>query len=98
MLRDRGVPADPSSVFRALVRLSESGELARLDLGDGRARFERHQPHHEHIVCSACGAVAAVSGCLIEQAVPAVESQTGFVVSEHRLTFSGRCGSCAVEA
>ena len=54
-LRSRGVPADPSSVFRALVHLSDSGELERIDLGDGRARFERRGSHHEHIVCSECG-------------------------------------------
>ena len=44
------------------------GELERFDVGDGRARFERTGHHHEHIVCSDCGQVAEVPGCLIDQA------------------------------
>lgn len=94
-LSSRGIPADPSSVFRALVHLAESGELERVDLGDGRARFERRGTHHEHIVCSGCGTIAEVPGCLVDKAVPEVERRTGFSVTGHRLTFSGFCKSCS---
>jgi Fur family transcriptional regulator, ferric uptake regulator len=94
-LSSSGVSADPSSVFRALVHLSEDGELERVDLGDGRARFERRGSHHEHIVCSDCGAVAEIPGCLIDRAVPEVERRTGFSVTGHQLTFSGRCEACS---
>ena len=93
-LDSSGVSADPSSVFRALVRLSEQGELERIELGDGRARFERSGSHHEHIVCSDCGEVAEIPGCLIDRAVPEVERSTGFSVTGHNLTFSGRCSDC----
>ena len=93
-LHSKGVTADPSSVFRALVRLSEQGELERIELGDGRARFERPGNHHEHIVCSKCGEVAEIPGCLIDRAVPEVERRTGFSVTGHNLTFSGRCADC----
>lgn len=94
-LQASGIPADPSSVFRALEHLSEKGDLERVDLGDGRARFERSGSHHEHIVCSECGSVAEVPGCLIGQTVPEVERRTGFAVTGHRLTFSGRCATCS---
>jgi Fur family transcriptional regulator, ferric uptake regulator len=94
-LRSDGVAADPSSVFRALVHLSETGELEKIELGDGRARFERSGSHHEHIVCSQCGEVAEISGCLIDQAVPEVERRTGFSVTGHSLTFSGCCADCS---
>jgi Fur family ferric uptake transcriptional regulator len=93
-LGSNGVDADPSSVFRALVHLSEAGALERFDLGDGRARFERPGSHHEHIVCSKCGEVAEVPGCLIDRAVPEVEQRTGFSVTGHSLTFTGRCADC----
>jgi len=97
-LRSRGVAADPSSVFRALTHLSDVGELERFDIGDGRARFEKQGHHHEHIVCSDCGQVAEVPGCLIAKAVPEVERRTGFAVTGHRLTFSGQCGDCGEAA
>ena len=93
-LDSSGVEADPSSVFRALVYLSETGALERIELGDGRARFERPGNHHEHIVCSQCGEVAEIPGCLIDRAVPEVERRTGFAVTGHNLTFSGRCADC----
>lgn len=93
-LASKGVEADPSSVFRALVHLSEQGELERIELGDGLARFERPGSHHEHIVCSDCGEVAEIPGCLIDRAVPEVERRTGFSVTGHNLTFSGRCADC----
>ena len=94
-LASKGIEADQSSVFRALVHLVEGGELERVELGDGRARFEPPSGHHEHIVCSACGQVAEIPGCLIDRAVPEVERRTGFSVTGHSLTFSGRCSDCA---
>ena len=91
-LRARGVRADRASVFRALTRLCEDGEAARFELGDGRARFERRGSHHEHIVCSHCGVVAAVPGCLVDER--AVARRTGFAVTGHQLTLTGRCRDC----
>lgn len=92
-LAERGVAADRASVHRALVRLCEGGGAERFDLGDGRAHFERSGHHHEHIVCSGCGVVAAVPGCLVDEV--AVARRTGFSVSGHSLTLRGRCGACS---
>lgn len=92
-LSERGVAADRASVHRALVHLHEAGAAERFDVGDGRARFERAGHHHEHIVCSDCGVVAPVPGCMVDEA--AVARRTGFAVSGHRLTLTGRCGACS---
>ena len=93
-----GVAANPSSVFRGLVRLSEDGEIERVELGDGRLRFEATGDHHEHVRCERCGSVQAVPGCLARRAIPQVERETGFVVTAHRLLFSGLCRGCAAGA
>jgi Fur family ferric uptake transcriptional regulator len=97
-LANRGISADQSSVFRGLVRLDDDGKATRVDLGDGKLRFEARGAHHEHIECETCGRVAAVPGCLVEELVPHVESQTGFAVRDHRIVFSGVCRGCADEA
>ena len=97
-LARRGVNADPSSVFRGLVRLSDEGRITRVELGDGKLRFEASGSHHEHIACDACGGVAAVPGCLVEELIPQVEKQTGFAVRGHRILFSGVCRDCAGRA
>jgi Fe2+ or Zn2+ uptake regulation protein len=94
-LRKRGIEADFSSVFRGLERLAEEGAIRRVELGDGKARFEAAGDHHEHIRCDECGAVTAVPGCLVEDVVPAVERETGFALTGHRLLFSGVCARCA---
>jgi Fe2+ or Zn2+ uptake regulation protein len=91
-LAGRGVRADFSSVFRALERLERNGEVLRLDLGDGKARFEPVGEHHEHVRCERCGAVEAVPGCVVEEAV--VERRTGFAVTGHRVLFAGICPRC----
>jgi Fe2+ or Zn2+ uptake regulation protein len=91
----RGVEADFSSVFRGLARLADEGTVQRVELGDGKARFEAARAHHEHVRCERCGAVGEVPGCVVDQVVPAVEEQTGFAVTGHRLLFSGLCGACA---
>lgn len=83
------VPADRVSVHRALGRLCEDGVVQRFEL-DGRARFEQTGDHHEHVVCTDCGAIAAVPGCAVrETTVP------GFTITGHSVTFSGRCAACS---
>ena len=52
--------ADYSTVFRAVVGLEKQGLVDRLDLGDGRLRFEIRDDHHEHVRWSCCGEVAEV--------------------------------------
>jgi Fe2+ or Zn2+ uptake regulation protein len=93
-LADRGVSADFSSVFRALRHLEDEGRVLRIDLGDGKARFERTGEHHEHVRCERCGTVAAVPGCLVGSSAAAVERRTGFEITGHRLLFAGICPGC----
>jgi Fe2+ or Zn2+ uptake regulation protein len=93
-LRARDVRADFSSVYRALEFLESEGAVSRVELGDGKARFEATHGHHEHVRCDSCGAVAAVPGCLLESARPRVERLTGFSITGHNLLFSGLCAGC----
>ena len=71
---------------------SRAGVATRLDLGDGKSRYESAGAHHvqrEH-----WGAVSAVDGCVVEHAVRTVEASTGFSLSEQRLVFRGVCPTC----
>jgi Fe2+ or Zn2+ uptake regulation protein len=94
-LEARGLTADFSSLYRAVEALVGDGELRRVELGTSGSRFERAADHHEHVRCERCGAVAGVSGCVVEQAVPAVERLTGFAVTGHEILFRGLCPDCA---
>jgi Fe2+ or Zn2+ uptake regulation protein len=93
-LRQAGVPADYSSVFRAVVWLEQQGDALRVDLGDGKARYEAVGDHHEHVQCERCGSVAVVPGCVLEDATKEIERSTGFRLQEHRLVLTGLCPTC----
>lgn len=93
-LRARGVRADFSSVFRALTFWEREGLVWRVDLGDGKARFEAVHGHHEHVRCDSCGRVAPVPDCPVEDTRSQVERATGFAITGHRLLFSGVCAEC----
>ena len=87
--------ADYSSVFRAVGLLERQGLLDRIDLGDGRARFEVREDHHEHIRCESCGRIAEVPVCVLDDATAQVQTMTGFKVTSHRVVFGGLCEECA---
>lgn len=90
----RGRSADFSSVFRAVTRLEREGAIRRVNLGDGRLRFEPSGHHHDHIRCESCGAVSPLPDCLLSRAGSRVEQGTGYAITGHRLVFSGLCPSC----
>jgi Fur family transcriptional regulator, ferric uptake regulator len=85
---------NPSSVFRAVIALQRSGVAQRVDLGDGRHRYEASGEHHEHITCQDCGRVAEIEGRLLEAATSRVQRLTGFEVTDHRLVLCGLCPEC----
>lgn len=87
--------ADYSTVFRAVGQLERQGLLDRIDLGDGRARFEVREDHHEHIRCESCGRIAEVPVCVLDDATAQVQTMTGFRVTNHRVVFGGLCADCA---
>ncbi len=86
--------ADYSTVFRAVSQLERQGVLDRIDLGDGRARFEVREDHHEHIRCERCGRVEEVPGCVLDDAAAQVQTMTGFKVLSHTVVVGGVCADC----
>ena len=93
-LQAEGIGADFSSVCRGLTHLERAGTLRRVNLGDGKARYEAARGHHDHVQCESCGTVAEVPGCAVESAHERIESTTGYVLTGHSLVFSGLCGEC----
>lgn len=94
-LAARRVEANFSTVFRAVAKLEADGAIRRVELGDGKARYEAAGEHHEHVRCTACGAVAAMPGCVVDSAVPQVQDATGYTVTGHRILFEGTCQACS---
>jgi Fe2+ or Zn2+ uptake regulation protein len=97
-VREQVATANFSTILRAVGTLEQSGVIDRIELGDGKARYEPHQEHHEHVQCTGCGRVAEVPGCILEETPAMVEAGTGFRISGHQLVFTGLCPACSSRA
>lgn len=87
--------ANYSSVFRAVTFLEQEGVVQRVEVGDGRSRYEPNSQHHDHVHCDRCGRVVEIEGdCLVRQVDRQISAMTGFSVSGHSLVFTGMCPDC----
>jgi Fur family ferric uptake transcriptional regulator len=100
-LRAEGRSVGRASVYRILELLTELRLVQRIDVGQGVARYERHQPdgdHHHHLVCDHCGRVAPFEDPVLEQAIERVSRRLSFAVDDHDVVLHGACGDCRDEA
>jgi Fur family transcriptional regulator, ferric uptake regulator len=97
LLRAQGRGVGRASVYRILELLSELRLVQRIDVGQGVARYERHQPdgdHHHHLVCDRCGRIAPFEDPALEQAIERVSRRLSFAVDDHDVVLHGACGDC----
>jgi Fur family transcriptional regulator, ferric uptake regulator len=96
-LREEGRAVGRASVYRILEMLTELKLVQRIDVGQGVARYERHQPdgdHHHHLVCDDCGTIAPFEDPTLEQAIERVSRKLSFAVDEHDVVLHGSCKDC----
>ena len=84
------------TVYRNLMMLAETGELMRVDVGDGTVHFDPMTESHGHFICESCGEVSDVflgdSDTLDEDAQ---RVYPGARIYGHTVTFHGLCPGCA---
>lgn len=84
-----------STVYRTMKLLVDHGEAISRDFGGGHARFEPASAHHhDHVVCTRCGAVREFEDEEIEHLQRQVARRLGFEIDSHRLELYGRCADC----
>jgi Fur family ferric uptake transcriptional regulator len=75
-----------STVYRTVKLLETEGIVERLDLKDGRARYERApRQHHDHLVNLASGDVIEFRSEEIETLQTEIARRLGFRLVSHRL-------------
>ena len=88
--------ADYSTVFRAVSYLEGKDLIRKVDVGDGRGRYETADRHHDHVQCERCGRISeSGTKCLLENAAEKVSKATGYKILSHHLVFTGLCPECA---
>ena len=97
-LRQRGRGLGIATVYRNLELLVELKLVARLDVGQGVARYERLLPtgeHHHHLVCDRCGRVTPFDDPALERSIEQLCRRVDFAVDEHDVVLHGACAACA---
>ncbi len=87
-----------TTVYRTL-KLLESAGLAQSLVLKGETRFERelNRRHHDHFICSQCGAIFEFSSDEIEALQEGEARKIGFRIEGHRHQVFGRCAKCRTE-
>ncbi|MGI2336456.1 MAG: Fur family transcriptional regulator [Dehalogenimonas sp.] len=82
------------TIYRTLDLLDKLGLLCRFT-GGNSPEFKTGPPeHHHHLVCSSCGDVVDFTGHCPLELQSALERDTGFRITDHKLEFTGYCRSC----
>ncbi len=93
-LARRGRVSDFSSVFRAAEKLAAGGVARKVQVEDGRTRFELVGAHHDHLYCTRCHALVPVPCVIGHEDFAALERATGAAILDHHLVLSGLCRDC----
>jgi Fur family transcriptional regulator, ferric uptake regulator len=88
-----------ATVYRTVQLLEEMGVVYKLDLDDGRSRYELCQQddthQHHHLICNECGKVIEVQGDLLDEIEDVIEKKYEFTIQNHSLKFYGLCKECS---
>jgi Fur family ferric uptake transcriptional regulator len=85
-----------ATVYRTLKLFAESGIAREIHFGDGQSRYEHvaEGEHHDHLVCTRCGAIQEFQNEAIEKLQQEVAEQFGFQVETHKMELYGICSKC----
>lgn len=85
-----------ATVYRTLKHMTQCGLARELDFGDGRIQYEPEldRQHHDHMICTQCGAYIEFLNPQIEELQDQVSKQHGFKITSHRMQLYGLCQKC----
>jgi Fur family ferric uptake transcriptional regulator len=87
---------NPSTVYRALERLTNSGEISVSDMGTGAVVYEMvGSPPHHHLVCQGCNQVITLEHEMIQPLFDEVENRFHYKLTTHHLILFGYCQECS---
>jgi len=87
------------TVYRTLDILNSLGLLCQFPPeGNARSFKAGSAEHHHHLVCRGCGEVVDFTGRCPTELKTSLELETGFIITDHQLEFTGYCRDCRVQA
>lgn len=82
------------TVYRNLTLLADSGEINRLNMGDGVDHFDADTSPHYHLLCTKCGRVVDLEMDSIESITDTASAGFNGHVAGHVTYFYGTCCNC----
>ena len=91
-MKGKGLKVSRATVYRTLELLVKHNLVRRLDLGEGKYRFEnRESKHHDHIICLDCNKIMEFMNDQIEKLQEEVAEDHGFILIKHIFQLYGSC-------
>ena len=84
-----------ATVYRTLALLEESGLVSSISLGIQGKKFEiANKPHHDHLICEACGKIIEFENEKIEELQHQIAKENDFILTDHLMQLYGICPEC----
>lgn len=84
-----------ATVYRTLMMFVDAGVASQRQFGKGQSLFEALSgDHHDHIICTKCGAIREFENNTIEKLQEAVAKKCGFQLTSHKMELYGLCQRC----
>ena len=84
-LSSKGVKVSRATTYRTLDFLVKYEYIRKLDIGDGKIRYEKKigNPHHDHMICIETGDIIEFHNGLIEKLQDEIAEKHGYQVVRH---------------
>ena len=86
--KDRSISI--ATVYRTIKLFEEAGIIEKLDIGDGRSRYEEAGEHHEHLIDVESGEIIEFQNEELEEMKRQVALNMGYELVDHRLELFGK--------
>ncbi len=95
-LYNSGLKVSRATVYRTIDVLVKSNLVRKLDLGDGRARYENKMDtaHHDHLICVQCGKIEEFMDNVIENQQEVIVENFGYRLIRHIHQLFVICDEC----
>lgn len=95
MLMEKEKNMSLSTIYRILDVFVSKGLVQKSNITNNKAVYEvLGMGHKHHIICISCGKIIALDHCPIREYEKALEKETEFEITSHKLVFFGYCPAC----
>ena len=95
-LRQNGSHVSRATIYRTMDILVKNEFVRKMEIGDGRARYESKvgSPHHDHLICTLCGEIVEFVDQDIEGIQDKIAKRFHFKLQRHIHQLFGLCKKC----